>query len=587
MSVARQIRPLSAHVRLAALIASVTFGVALFGSLAASLGCATAAAQPVGYLYSALESSIDEYEVGADMGLTFKGYVPGSGVSPNNPSTLAMARTADGENLYQLEATGGSQAVRQYSVASDGKLSAKTPAAVGSVHEASVEDPHFMAVFNPAATGEPGQNALYVLSAGTELVGEREEPAEIAIFDIDAATGALTPAGVERVPDLYSPFGFAYSGKRMAILGYDVGDGLQVAEVEPSTGQLKFAEFTDAPCGPHVGCIYPPLAMADSEQMLSRGEDETHEIFPAFLDSAPAYEVGAGWGNIANNPVGQHLGPSAITADGDLYYVTSFDPLEVYTGNEEKEFPEKARGESWVEAFTVDGEPDGSFQLPAQGGIPAGIFALGSALYISTETYYYYDTFEKGAGFRLASGQPPTQVSEAKLGSAITGFLLGSSAGGGSEAGETEEAGSTGTGSGSSGEKSSGSSETPSPGGGAGGSTGAGSSGGGPLGTCASLGSCIANPAPAVNVAKLAPPNTKILSVKLSGAKTTIKFTGTGGYGKLSFRCKLGKAKKSVKCQSPLVYHHLAAGEHHLSVDAVDSRPVADPTPAKIGFATK
>jgi hypothetical protein len=575
MPAARQIRPPSALARLAALVAPV----ALFASLAASLGCATAAAQPVGYLYSALESSIDEYEVGADMGLTLEGYVPGSGVSPNNPSTLAMARTADGENLYQLEATGGSQAVRQYSVASDGRLSAKTPAAVGSVHEASVEDPHFMAVFNPTASGEPGQNALYVLSAGTEPVGEREEPAEIAIFDIDAATGALTPAGVERVPDLYSPFGFAYSGKRMAILGYDVGDGLQVAEVEPSSGQLKFAEFTDAPCGPHVGCIYPPLAMADSEQMLSRGEDETHEIFPAFLDSAPAYEVGAGWGNIANNPVGQHLGPSAITADGDLYYVTSFDPLEVYTGNEEKEFPENARGESWVEAFTVDGEPDGSFQLPAKGGIPAGIFALGSTLYISNETYYYYDTFEKGAGFRLASGQPPTQVSEAKLGSAMAGFLLGSSAGGGSEAGKTEETGSKETGSGSS--------ETPSSGGGSGGSTGGGSGGGGPLGACASLGSCIANRAPAVNVAKLPAPNTKILSVKLSGAKTTIKFTGTGGYGKLSFQCKLGKPKKSVKCQSPLVYHHLVAGKHRFSVDAVDSRPVADPTPAKISFATK
>jgi hypothetical protein len=75
--------------------------------------------------------------------------------------------------------------------------------------------------------------------------------------------------------------------------------------------------------------------------------------------------------------------------------------------------------------------------------------------------------------------------------------------------------------------------------------------------------------------------------VKFSGAKTTIKFTGTGGYGKLSFRCKLGKAKKSAKCQSPLVLHHLAAGKHSFSVDAVDSRPVADPTPAKIAFTTK
>src|ERR1700722_4244379 len=95
MPAAPQIRPPSAPVRLAALVASGTFGVALFASLAASLRCATAAAQPVGYLYSALESSIDEYEVGADMTLTAKGYVPGSGVSPNNPSTLAMARNAD------------------------------------------------------------------------------------------------------------------------------------------------------------------------------------------------------------------------------------------------------------------------------------------------------------------------------------------------------------------------------------------------------------------------------------------------------------------------------------------------------------
>jgi hypothetical protein len=552
--------------RALARLASVAFGAVVLASLAMSVNCASAVAQPVGYLYSALESSIDEYEVGSDATLTSKGFVPGSGVSPNNPSTLVMAKTADGENLYQLEATPNAQAIRQYSVASDGLLSAKTPATVGSVPEPSVEDPHFMAVFNPAANGEPGQNALYVLSAGTKPVGERAEPAEIAIFDIDAVTGALTAAGTVPVPGVFSPFGFAYSGKRMAILGYNIGKALRVAEVEPSTGELEFPDpTTDAPCGPYVGCVYTPMAMLDPEQMLARGVDETHEIFPAFLDSAPAYEVGGGWGNIANNPVGQHLGPSAITVDGDLYYVTSFDPIEVYTGNEEKEFPADTRGEAWVEAFTPDGEPDGSFQLPAKGGVPTGIFSLGSALYISNEAYFT-DKYEKGSGFRLASGQLPTQTSEAELGSAMTGFLIGTSTGGGGEEQENPGGASGGGSGGTSGANS---------GGGSGGSGGGNGSGGG-----------TGVPPASSPSSKLAPPNTKIVSVKISGAHTTIAFKGLGGVGKLSFRCRLGASKK-VTCHSPLVYHHLVTGKHHFSVYAIDSRPVADPTPAKTTFTTK
>ena len=48
-----------------------------------------------------------------------------------------------------------------------------------------------------------------------------------------------------------------------------------------------------------------------------------------------------------------------------------------------------------------------------------------------------------------------------------------------------------------------------------------------------------------------------------------------------------GPIRKKIACHSPLVYHHLVAGKHHFSVYAIDSRPVADPTPAKVAFTTK
>jgi hypothetical protein len=87
--------------------------------------------------------------------------------------------------------------------------------------------------------------------------------------------------------------------------------------------------------------------------------------------------------------------------------------------------------------------------------------------------------------------------------------------------------------------------------------------------------------------AGLPPPKTKILGIATTGTATEIRFKGSGGYGKLTFRCHLGAAKKSVACTSPLVEHHLAAGKHRFSVDAVDSHGVADPSPAHTTFTTK
>jgi hypothetical protein len=81
----------------------------------------------------------------------------------------------------------------------------------------------------------------------------------------------------------------------------------------------------------------------------------------------------------------------------------------------------------------------------------------------------------------------------------------------------------------------------------------------------------------------VSPPNTKLTVHKVSGRSITVKFNGSGGSGRLSFRCKLDKGKFK-KCSSPKKYSRLSKGRHSVSVEAVDATWRADPTPAKLKF---
>ena len=136
----------------------------LVAALASVLLCASASAQTVGYLYTAIGGNIGEFEVGADTSLTPAGSRVGGPTTIEYPGTLVMAKTADGENLYELAGTGKTETIYQYSVGPTGALTDKTPVSVGSIPLLGSEEQHMMAVFNPAAKGEAGQNALYVLS---------------------------------------------------------------------------------------------------------------------------------------------------------------------------------------------------------------------------------------------------------------------------------------------------------------------------------------------------------------------------------------------------------------------------------------
>jgi predicted outer membrane repeat protein len=83
------------------------------------------------------------------------------------------------------------------------------------------------------------------------------------------------------------------------------------------------------------------------------------------------------------------------------------------------------------------------------------------------------------------------------------------------------------------------------------------------------------------------PPSTKITSHKVDGTALTIKFKGSGGVGKLHFKCRLGQHGKFRSCQSPKTFTGLSSGNHTVAVEAVDSRGRADPTPAKLHFKIK
>jgi hypothetical protein len=81
----------------------------------------------------------------------------------------------------------------------------------------------------------------------------------------------------------------------------------------------------------------------------------------------------------------------------------------------------------------------------------------------------------------------------------------------------------------------------------------------------------------------IGPPDTRITSHAITGHSVTIKFKGSGGSGKLSFRCQLDGGKLG-SCSSPKVYKHLRNGRHSFKVMALDSRGNVDPTPAQLKF---
>ena len=69
------------------------------------------------------------------------------------------------------------------------------------------------------------------------------------------------------------------------------------------------------------------------------------------------------------------------------------------------------------------------------------------------------------------------------------------------------------------------------------------------------------------------PPSVKINSAKISATRrtATFKFTGSGGAGRLRFKCRLDKAVFKA-CASPKSYTKLKHGKHSFAVEAIDSR---------------
>lgn len=60
-------------------------------------------------------------------------------------------------------------------------------------------------------------------------------------------------------------------------------------------------------------------------------------------------------------------------------------------------------------------------------------------------------------------------------------------------------------------------------------------------------------------------------------------FTGSGGTGALTFKCKIDR-RRFRPCSSPKTFRHLRKGRHTIRVKAIDSQGIADPSPARIGF---
>jgi hypothetical protein len=556
---------------------SLRFPVLLAFSVAAlSGGVSVAQAETVGRLYTAVGSGINEFDVGPEGSLTSIGVASGGPTNMTYPGSIAMVRTADGESLYELAGSGSTETIYQYSVDTiTGLLSAKSPATIATIPLISSEEQHMIAVFNPAAHGEAGQNALYVLS------GPDFEHAYLYMFDIDPVTGVLSAAGEIPVRGMYFGGYLAYSGKTIVVEGAALnGTGFQNATIEPASGIPVFPWNPYVPCPEH-SCDDGRIAMLDPEHVLDATliPASNPKVSGEYVGGFQALAPGAAWLPLYSTPFEQSFGP-VFTAGASEYLVVK----------------QQESGTTFFEGIEADGLSEGHTLLAGESTKTLGVsadFALGSDLFIANVNEI--DTrFTTGGAYRLSPSAPPEQASvNGVLGDAMTGFLLSEVTSGGSGPEGTPEGGGGETGGGETGGGETGGGET------GGGETGGGETGGGPgpVGTPEGSGSKTSTPVPpslppsvpaAGNTSSvLQPPATKIVSVKIAGAKTTIKFKGSGGYGKLTFRCRFGTAKKAVKCKSPLVLSHLAPGKHRFSVYAVDSRPVADPTPAQLTFRTK
>lgn len=572
----------------------ITLLPALAIAVLACVASAVARAEPVGRLYTAVGSGINEFDVGSEGSLTSKGAAAGGATSLTFPGSIAMAQTAGGESLYELTGTGATETIHQYSVdPATGLLSAKSPPTIATIPLIASEEQHMIAVFNPAAHGEAGQNALYVLS------GPDFEHTYLYMFDIDPVTGALSAAG--EIPVRGMGFGgfLAYSGSTIVVEGSATdGTGFQNATIEPASGVPVFPGNPYVPCPEH-SCDDGKIAMLDPEHVLDETIVPSGKKVDEFVAGFQALTPGEVWLPLFTTAF---EGPAAA----------AFTPA----GGEYLAVEQLGDGTTFLEGIGADGLSEGHTVLAGESTkalSPAADFALGDDLAIANVNEI--DTgLTTGAAYRLSPSGPPGQASVGGvLGKAMTGFLFSEATGGGPVTGGSPE--------GSGGEKTS----TP------GASsfslavavTGKGSVSGGaiacpaacsaslPAGTVLALAekpapgyafagwsdSCSGKGACAVTLSAprtvkatflaLPPPATKIGSVKIAGGKTTIRFKGSGGYGKLTFRCRFGNAKKAVKCASPLVLSHLTPGKHRFSVYAVDSRPVADPTPAHSTFRTK
>jgi hypothetical protein len=81
------------------------------------------------------------------------------------------------------------------------------------------------------------------------------------------------------------------------------------------------------------------------------------------------------------------------------------------------------------------------------------------------------------------------------------------------------------------------------------------------------------------------PPRTTITKHAIGSTTAKFSFKGSGGVGKLHFRCRLDR-RRFRPCRSPVTYSGLTPGSHHtFAVDAIDSRGKADPRPARLAFA--
>jgi hypothetical protein len=411
----------------------------LAAALASVLLCATASAGTIGYLYTSIGSGIDEFSIGSDTSLTYAGAVAGGPTTPSEyPGSLVMAKTADGENLYQLAGTGKTTTIYQFSIdPSTGAASAKTPASVGSIGGNAPGDRNPLAVFNPAATGAAGQNAVYVLS------DQNAEHAQIDIFDIDPTTGALTSAEEVLVPDVRVGVGFAYSGDVLVVTGGDAeGHSIfQRAIIDASTGTPVFTELAEAPCGTTVSPCDPTSApyMLDEDHMLIRDPFVPEpESFEKITIGFSAFEVGGSWNALGSSAAHRWGGAQNITSNGHEYLVIDHQ-IEYEKVSQDGE-PDT--GETGIEAISSDGLSEGFILLPLESSKffgPTGIYSLGSGFYIANGGGSGY---VDGGAYRLAAGKLPESTELDKpLGTAMTGFLLAGSAGpgpGGPGAGSSE-----------------------------------------------------------------------------------------------------------------------------------------------------